>query len=114
MTIDQYNTFIEETLNLGYKLIYDRIDLKNIDEFVLNVSRITKFGYKLSLSEPQSKTCEIIDSVKIDDFKLSFIEQVFFADGKGTQFKVNSQNTAKQIKKRYILYINSHLPILKI
>ena len=113
MNIDEFNKSIKETLEIGNELIFKDFNETTFEMYKDKVHRIAEAGYKLLSDKVQLKACNNLSVKKEEDFKLSILQQICFADGKGTNGNINAKNTNEQIKKRYIYNLNCHLPILK-
>lgn len=114
MGVVEFNKLVADTLGVGNRLIFESF---NENDFILlqrNLNKIVRNGYGLLTERVQLQTCYNIALLKIDSFKLSWIEQLFFSDGKGTYGSVNSKNTDEQLKKRYVLHVTRCVPILEI
>ncbi len=108
------NTMLNETIELGDKIIFKQFVENDFSDFKDKVVEIIRLGIQTHRDKVQLKTCQIIGTMQVDSFRLNLIQQIFFSDGKGTYGKVNAKNTNEQIKKRYVLNIKRYLPILRI
>lgn len=113
MATGDLNTMINETIELGDRLIFKQFVENDFSDFKDKVAEISRLGFQTLRDKVQIKTCQIIGTMQVDSFRLNLIQQIFFSDGKGTYGKVNAKNTNEQIKKRYVLNINRYLPILR-
>jgi len=107
------NTMLNETIELGDKIIFKQFVENDFSDFKDKVVEIIRLGIQTYRDKVQLKTCQIIGTMQVDSFRLNLIQQIFFSDGKGTYGKVNAKNTNEQIKKRYVLNIKRYLPILR-
>ena len=104
---------IIETIELGNKLIFKQFDEIDFSNFKVLISKISNLGIKFLEDRVQLETCQIIETMQVDSFRLNLIHQIFFSDGRGTYGKVNAKNSDEMIKKRYVWIIMRYLPILK-
>lgn len=112
MNKEELYTLIDLTIEIGNQLIHTDFHETEFEKYQQNLNIIIENGFKLYTSKSQLKTCQIIGSLSPFSFRLSLIQQLFFAGGKKSKWKVNCKNTEEQMIKRYILNINEHLPIL--
>ncbi len=112
MTITEFNSIVNRTISLVEELIFVRFDNQQMETVQKNLLEITENGFRLLKEPVQLKTCYNLRHLKVESFRLSIIEQMFFGDGRGTRGKVTNRNSEEQIKKRYLLNIDQVLPIL--
>lgn len=112
MTNSDYNNLLDSTLQIGVVVINSDFDSAGFLKYQINIKEIVEIGYRLCKERKQLKTCHILYNKKIEDYRLSFLGQIFNTYYRGYYGKVNSKNTDIQIKKRYVVDLNRYIPIL--
>lgn len=105
------NIIIHETVKLGEKLMFKEFTDFEFEKYKKLVNQITSNKMKISTDKIHIRTCELIWETSIEDFKFNFLKRLlapYYITGE----VFIARNTKKQIIKRYILSINSRLPIL--
>jgi hypothetical protein len=109
------NTLINETCKLGEILIFKELLENDFDKFEKLVSQIID---EVLLKKPSGailQSCILIKETKLEDFELNFSGKLkYFLLSKFTGGEIFVKNTRRQIVARYVLEINSNLPMLKI
>lgn len=105
------NTIIQETINLGDYLVFISFNEDGFSEYSRQVKNIVRMILQIDRDEVRIKTCGAILKTNVEDFKFGFLKLLFapfFVTGKFWF----ARNTKKHIYQRYILAINSKLPVL--
>ena len=108
------NTLIDETCKLGQILIFKELLENDFNKYEKLVSQIID---KVLLKKPSGailQSCILIKETKFEDFELNFSGKLkYFLLSKFTGGEIFVKNTRRQIVARYVLEINSNLPMLK-
>ncbi len=109
------NSLIKETLALGERLLFQKYSAKEAKVYQSLVYQIANDGIKTHTNNTQKRTCAIILNTHPENYTLNIFEKIYYFF---TSFRYNGgliliKNTPEQMTKRYILDMNSKLPILK-
>ncbi|MBD81561.1 MAG: hypothetical protein CL840_21765 [Crocinitomicaceae bacterium] len=113
MTKSQYFRLIDTTISLGVDLIFNRFSTVKFNQFKKNKDTIVQNGKELLSGFTQLRTCEILESKEVEQFKLSPYESWISLPDKNYMGKIKSTNKGKNTEKRFIADVIAYLPILK-
>jgi|GEM_PF-5937455 len=107
----ELNNIIKKTIKLGEDILYKVVDDTFFNKYKKSVNDIAIETLRLQNDRIKIRTCEIILETNIKDLRLNIWQKIFNQYHRtGVIFFPN--NSVEQLHRRYILSINSNLPIL--